>query len=118
MVEVLAVFLTWQQFSAGHGSCSVTLVLDESEASVLGLVSGAGVHDDVHHPVGDLFHLRQDLLAFLGFGNPAHKQTAVVDAGTNSEEATVPEAQQSPDAIKTETAKLKELVTMVTMALE
>lgn len=80
---------TWQQLAAGHGSRSVALVLDEGEASVLGFVCGAGVHDDVHDPVSDLPHLRQDLLALFGFGNPAHKQTAVVNAGTNSEETAV-----------------------------
>ena len=67
----------------------MALVLDEGEASVLGLVGGARVHDDVHDAVSDLPHLRQDLLALLGFGNPAHKQTAVVHAGTNSEEAAI-----------------------------
>lgn len=81
---------TWQQFAAGHGGCSVALVLNKGKASVLGFVGGAGVHDDVHNPIGDLPHLRQDLFALLGFGNPAHKQTAVVDTGTNSEEAAIP----------------------------
>ena len=68
----------------------MALVLDEGEASVLGFVGGARVHDDVHDAVSDLPHLGKDLLALLGFGNPANKQTAVVDAGTNSKEATVP----------------------------
>lgn len=67
----------------------MALILDESEAAVLGFVSGAGVHNDVHDPISDLPHLRQDLLTLLGFGNPAYKQTAVVDAGTNSEEAAI-----------------------------
>lgn len=80
---------TWQQFASGHGRRPVALVLHEGEASVLGFVRGAGVHDDVHDPVGDLLHLGQDLLAFLGFGNPAHKQAAVVNAGTNPEEAAI-----------------------------
>lgn len=81
---------TWQQFAAGHSGCSVALVLDEGEASVLRFVGSAGVHDDVHNPISDLPHLSQDLLALLGFGNPAYKQTAVVHAGTNSQEAAIP----------------------------
>lgn len=86
---------TWQQFATGHGSCSVALILDKGEASVLGFVGGAWVDNDVHDPVGDLPHLSQDLLTLLGFGNPAHKQTTVVHAGTNSEEATVSVSWQS-----------------------
>lgn len=81
---------TWQQFAAGHGSRSVTLVLDEGKASVLGLVGGTRVHNDIHDPFGDLPHLRQDLLTLLRFGNPSHKQTAVVDTGTDTEEAAIP----------------------------
>ncbi len=81
---------TWQQFAAGHGGRSVTLILNKGEASVLGFVGSARVHDDVHDPISDLPHLRQDLLTLLGFGNPAHKQTAVVDASTNSKEAAIP----------------------------
>ncbi len=76
----------------------MALVLDEGEAPVFGFVGGAGVHDDVDDPVGDLPHLRQDLLALLGFGNPAHKQAAVVDAGTNAEEAAVSAGQRSSRA--------------------
>lgn len=91
---------TWQQFAAGHGSRSVALVLDKGEASVLRFVSGAGVHDDVHDPVSDLPHLRQDLLALLGFGNPTHKQTAVVNAGTNSEEAAISVGSKSSTVVK------------------
>lgn len=67
----------------------MALVLDEGEASVLRFVGGARVHDDVYHPVCDLPHLAHDLLPFFGFGNPAHKQAAVVDAGANSKEASV-----------------------------
>lgn len=81
---------TWQQFAAGHCSCSVALILDEGEASVLGLVCSAGIHDDIHDPIGDLPHLTQNLLSLLGFGNPTNKQTAVVHAGANAEEASVP----------------------------
>lgn len=67
----------------------MALVLDEGEASVLGFVGCTGVHDDVYDPVSDLPHLRQDLLTLLGFGDPAHKQTAVVNAGTDAKEATI-----------------------------
>ena len=90
---------TWQQFASSHGRGPVALVLHEGEASVLGFVGGAGVHDDVNDPFGDLPHLRQDLLALLGFGNPSHKQPAVVDAGTNTEEATVPAAMRKNEDI-------------------
>ena len=81
---------TWQQLPPSHSGGSVGLVLYEGEASVLGLVGGAGVDDDLHHPVGDLPHLRQDLLAFLGFGDPSHEQAAVVNAGTHTQQAAVP----------------------------
>lgn len=70
----------------------MVLVLYKSEASVLGLVGGARVHDDVHDALGDLPHLRQDLLPLLGLRDPAHKQTAVINAGADSEEAAVPAA--------------------------
>lgn len=80
---------TWQQFASGHGRRPVALILNEGEASVLGFVGGARVHDDVHDAISDLSHLSQDLLTLLGFGNPAHKQAAVVNAGTNSEEAAI-----------------------------
>lgn len=90
LTEYSAFVSTWQQFATGHRSCSVALVLDESEASVLSLVCSTGVHDDVHDPVSDLPHLTQNLLPLLGFGNPPHKQTAVVHAGTNAKEASIP----------------------------
>lgn len=68
----------------------MAVVLHEGEAPVLGLVGSTGIHNDVHDPVSDLPHLSQDFFSLLGFGNPSHKQTAVVDAGANSQEPAVP----------------------------
>lgn len=54
---VLCPAVTWQQFAAGHGCCSVALILYKGEASVLRFVGGAWIHDDVHHTICDLLHL-------------------------------------------------------------
>ena len=68
----------------------MALVLHEGKASVLGLVGGAGVDDDLHDAVRHLLHLRQDLLALLGLGDPAHEETAVVHAGAHAQQTAVP----------------------------
>lgn len=83
--------LTWEQLPPGHGCCPVALVLHESKAPVFGFVGRAGVDNDIHDPIRDLLHLRQDLLPLLGFGDAPHEQAAVVHAGTHPQEPPVPE---------------------------
>lgn len=67
----------------------MAFILDKGESSVLRFVGSTRVNDDVQDPVSDLPHLAHDLLALLGFRNPAHKQAAVVHAGANSKETSV-----------------------------
>ena len=69
----------------------MALVLHKGEASVLGLVGGAGVDDDLYDAVRHFPHLRQDLLTLLGLGDAAHEEAAVVHAGAHAQETAVPE---------------------------
>lgn len=45
---------TRNQLSPGHGCCFVRVVLNEGEASVLGLICGTRIHDDINHAVRHL----------------------------------------------------------------
>lgn len=49
---------TRDEFPTGHGCCFVGLVLYKGETSVLALISGTWIHNDVNHSVCQLKRTR------------------------------------------------------------
>jgi len=62
-------------------------VLDKREATVLSLVVGTRIHDDIDHIIGHFPHLFQDLFALLALRNAANEQAAVVHRATQADHA-------------------------------